>query len=587
MAAVTIRELLTRLGVKADTVAVQRFDSALNTAKRTMVVAAGAAIALTGALIATAVATARQGDEAAKAAARVGVNAQEIQELGFAAEQTGAQLSDVESGFKRQARAALEASMGVAEYADTYNRLGVEVTDTNGILKPQVQLFEETADAISVMTNETEQVAVAQEIFGRAGTRLLPLLKQGAEGIREFRRQARELGFVLDAEASKSAEDFTDRMNEVRLVIAGLRNQIGVALLPVFTSMLEGFRDFVTANRAVIRQRIDKTIELIQGAFDFLRNAMIEADRVVRDDIGGWDVIFQQVEKAAALAGTLGVLRLLAVLANLARLGFVGLAAATLPVTLTIAALVFGLAAMALAFEDVLVFLRGGDSALGRLLDRFGLAGPVLEEFQALFRAAGEFVDALVVAFKPLGDAIAETLGPAFQELIDFAERAFDENFLARVNFLRGLVLGLTGAFQLMTAALTDFGTFAATIFDQLSDRFGNLAFRLQGIVDLINGLPTILRAIPVVAAARGGAELGAAAARGAGGAAAQRRAGLEATGSRVLQAPGTTTTTVNQAGDTFTVNGVSNPAEIAEMMSQQLQARNRKALAAARGGER
>ena len=59
-------------------------------AVKLMTAAAGAATAFAGALTIATLATAKQGDEAAKAGARVGVTAEEMQELGFAAEQAGA-----------------------------------------------------------------------------------------------------------------------------------------------------------------------------------------------------------------------------------------------------------------------------------------------------------------------------------------------------------------------------------------------------------------------------------------------------------------------------------------------------------------
>ena len=137
MAAITIRELLTKLGVESDTAAVLKFDAVLNIAKTTMEAATFVARKLSDATIGLALATAQQGDQAAKAAARTAITAEEFQELEFAAKLGGVGVEQLEIALKTQARTAAEAARGTGEAKDTYARLRVSVRDANGELKPQ------------------------------------------------------------------------------------------------------------------------------------------------------------------------------------------------------------------------------------------------------------------------------------------------------------------------------------------------------------------------------------------------------------------------------------------------------------------
>ena len=517
MAAVTVRELLVRLGVEADTAAVNQFDRALDITKKTMFVVAAAAAALTGALLGAALATARQGDEAAKAAARIGVTAEEMQELGFAAQQAGASLSDVERGFKQQARSASEAAQGVAEYADTYNRLGIQVTDANGDIKDQITLLEETADALVKLPSDIERTAAAQEIFGKAGTRLLPLLNKGADGIRRFREEARELGFVLSEEDTKASEEFKDQINAARLALVGIRNQIGVQLIPISTSLVEGFRSFIRTNGRFIRQRIDRFMERIVKVVDFVRKALIRADEVVRLRVGGWPVLFEQVNKAARLAGAIAGLTVFIKLIQAAQLALLALFAPGAPVILGIIALAAAILGLVLVGEDLLVFARGGESAIGRFLEAMDpeLAIQLKDALNGLGSAIEDLQAIVEEAFAAIGIDLT-TLSEFFQDTFGAAALAAIRKFSDDIGDLREGLEAIPTVFDAISTAVAKLIRTIDPVLAKLEELTGD-----GGVVSAIRG------------ALLGGAEeieIGGGAAGAAGRARRTRAAGLDST---------------------------------------------------------
>lgn len=554
MAAVTVRELLTRLGVEADTDAVKEYDRALGDAKTVMVAAAAAAAGLAAALVGVSVATARQGDEAAKAGARVGVSAAEMQELGFAAEQSGAALVDVETAFRRQARAAWDASQGTGRAAETYKRLGISVKDSAGNMKEPLPLFLETAEAMKGLATETEKSAVANDLFGRGGAKILPLINAGAEGINNLRQQAQDLGFVLDAKAAKASEDFNDRMNEVRLVLVGVRNEVGKRLIPIFTDLLAGFRDFVVANRAVIRQAIDRNMARISKAIDLVRRAVRRADTVVRKRLGGWANLIKQIEKVAGFSALLTGIVAVIKLTKAARIAFAGMALAGGPLTVALAAATVAIVGAALALEDLIVFAQGGESAIGRFLDRFDPA--LAEEFRATLNGLG-------AEFSNLGAAIADALGPlagvfdGFGELAEAASVSLLLGFFERMNEDLRIAVGYL---QLVTELIKSISG--------EGDVFGTMS-RLRGEF--------------VERSRARGREAFAAQVAGLG----QVGAGV-ATVTAPSAATGAASTTVNQGGDQITMNITGPSVEEMVQVSERLRTdRNRRALAAVAGGER
>lgn len=158
-------------------------------------------------------------DEIGKTADSIGVATDALQELRVAADLSGISTAELDTGLKRFARAAYEASQGTKEYADTFEALGVSVTDTNGRLLPVDQLLGKVADSFQGLDNATQKAAVAQDLFGRSGVRLVNLLNDGSQAIEEMRQKARDLGIVIDENLIRSAEDLNDKLSLVKQTI--------------------------------------------------------------------------------------------------------------------------------------------------------------------------------------------------------------------------------------------------------------------------------------------------------------------------------------------------------------------------------
>lgn len=393
--ATTIRELMVAIGVDADTREVRAFDAALSAVKTVMFATVGAAVAVAGAVIGVSVATARAGDEAAKAAQRVGVNVEAFQELAFAAKLAGADMTAVEVAFRRQAVSARDAAeKGIGPAADAYRKIGVEVRDVNGIMKSQIQIFTETAEGMKGLKTDGERLAIANDLLGRGGAKLLPLLNQGAAGIAAMRLEAQELGGVMSGETTKAAEDFEDVLVKLQTIMGGLRAEVGGAFLPVFIEVGDSFISWFKANRLIIRQRMDIVFRRISDAILFVRDGMRKADTFVRERLLGWRNLFKQTAKviggSLSIVTGLGFLRFLrnaAVAAKLLRPLLIAAFTASAPMLLLLGTL----AAIGLVIDDLIVFSRGGESAIGQFLSAFGAEEETRENFNA-FLAAGKVV---------------------------------------------------------------------------------------------------------------------------------------------------------------------------------------------------
>lgn len=237
-------------------------------------VAAGAAIQAPLTLAVTKFA--ELGDVVAKGAKRTGLSTEAYSELAHVVELAGADITTLEKAMKNLAKVADFTKQGLVTYKREFAKIGVTVTDTDGRLKGIEALFVEVASAIGTMTNETERAAVAANIFGRAGTQLIPVFQLGAEGIKHYREEARRLGVSIGPKMAAAAERLTDMFARMRAAFRGIVLVIGNALAPSFdrvqvvlVNLISNVRRYLAANPEIITglQKIAVTLIGIGAAF--------------------------------------------------------------------------------------------------------------------------------------------------------------------------------------------------------------------------------------------------------------------------------------------------------------------------------
>jgi hypothetical protein len=197
--------------------------------------AAGAAI--TGAVGMMVKGYIKAGDEVHKMALRTGFSTEALSELKYAAEISGANIQALEKGVKRMAKTITDADEGMATYIRSFDRIGIKVEELRG-LSPEQQ-FDKIAKSIAAVEDPTIRAATAQDIFGRAGTQLLPLFAAGEKGLDALRKKARDMGIVFDQEAANKAATLQDSLTTLKGSFQGVTMSIASALVPVITSLVD------------------------------------------------------------------------------------------------------------------------------------------------------------------------------------------------------------------------------------------------------------------------------------------------------------------------------------------------------------
>lgn len=158
------------------------------------------------------------GDAIAKTAEKVGVSAAELQELRFAAKQSGVEANQLDMALQRFARRMGEAAKGTGELYKTTQQLGIEFKNADGTYQSTVQLLEQYAEAIGRASTQQEKLRLAFKAFDSEGAALVNLLSNGSEKMRELREEAVLLGLTLTTGTTKAAEYLNDELNKLSTI---------------------------------------------------------------------------------------------------------------------------------------------------------------------------------------------------------------------------------------------------------------------------------------------------------------------------------------------------------------------------------
>jgi hypothetical protein len=200
------------------------------------------ATAAVGGIIAIGKSAIDTADAFGKLSTRTGIAADKLLAYVNAGKLADVSQSDLETGLRTLARTQVEASEGVATYADAYAKLGVAVKNQDGTLKDSDQLLSDIADRFQDLPNGPEKAAVAMDIFGRSGQKMITLLNGGSEALDEF-------GYNLSDSFARNSEEFNDNLTKVGIELDRLKMQILDDLLPALIDLSETFIDITKSIR--------------------------------------------------------------------------------------------------------------------------------------------------------------------------------------------------------------------------------------------------------------------------------------------------------------------------------------------------
>lgn len=188
---------------------------------------------------------------------RTGIAVEELSRMSQVAKVGGHSLDGVEAAAGRLVKglaATDDETKGVGKALDA---LGIKARDSQGNIRPLGELLPEISRELNRYADSSSKTALAQDLLGKAGTRVLPFLKDYAE-----------MGSIVarvTADQAARAEQLEKTWNKLALEQENMRREVVMALTPALlslsTAILDAKSNSDSLTQTITRWAQDGTLE--------------------------------------------------------------------------------------------------------------------------------------------------------------------------------------------------------------------------------------------------------------------------------------------------------------------------------------
>lgn len=176
-----------------------------------------------------------------------GISTASLQKYKYAADQVDVSQETISGSLKKLTSSIRAAQKGTGEASEIFKKLGVSITDSNGQLKNQEQLFYESIKALSKITDETERNISAQTLFGKSAAELNPLIEGGIDILKKYGNEAEQLGLIVSQDLLDSANDFNNSLDLIKASAEAFFFRFGSEIASSLAPSLSFIKDSIQA----------------------------------------------------------------------------------------------------------------------------------------------------------------------------------------------------------------------------------------------------------------------------------------------------------------------------------------------------
>lgn len=267
------------VGIKQAVTQIQGHFSGLSSAVSNLkapFLAIGALFA-SGSVIKSAVdATTKWTGENMKLARSLGITTEQASVLNVA-------IGDIYSSTDEYLKAAGMMTRQINTGGEGFKRLGIDIRDAQGHLKPTGPLMQEVLTKLNGITQGTARNAAGMAIFGRGWGDASKLLRLNAEVMEEARKKAEKLNLITGGDAVDAQMKYKAAMNDSEDSVLGLKVMLGQQFLPILTE----FNRQVGEDGPGAVEGLGIAIKSLASVFGLVKAVVADLGAVIGGVVGG------------------------------------------------------------------------------------------------------------------------------------------------------------------------------------------------------------------------------------------------------------------------------------------------------------
>lgn len=265
------------------------------------------------------------GDEIGATAVKLGVGTTALQEMRYAGEQLDIEQEVLEKGLFRFNRSLGEASRKAGPMRTLFAKLGI---DARTMKDPLLGIEKIATKLVGLSTKQ--QTSILTRIYGKDAGKFINFFSQGPEGIKKFRKEAEDLGFVLSEKTIAALGEADNEQRKLKYAALGLGAVVGTELLPEIRKVIVETTVWIEKNKDVLKPKLVEGLRAFAHAVEVTSTALL-----------GFTDVMGGVGHVLMLAATVWTFKLNLALISLAtNLGATGLTTmAAFPMTIAFVAL--------------------------------------------------------------------------------------------------------------------------------------------------------------------------------------------------------------------------------------------------------
>ncbi len=325
---------------------------------------------------------------------RINENIEDVSAWSYAITSAGGDVEAFKNTLESLNEKLVDASLkGFNEVVPFFNQLGISIVDTNGKMKSTIELLPELADSFARIDKQ-QAAGIGKKLGLDIGT--IMLLQQGRKEVEALVKRQRELG-VINKESGEITAKFKKEYNDLQQALNFSTQNLIVSVVPAITSLLDVITDVV--------DWMNKNQTVVEGFFIAISSVVFAfaIPAFTSLAISVWAAIGPFVAIGAVIVGVA--------------------------------------AAFALLYEDVIAFMNGQDSLIGKISEKWPIVGIIVKAlvnevrgfFRILSALAGFLFDLFtrpITALQKLKDMVGDV-----SEFLGFGDSEAIVNAQKSINF--------------------------------------------------------------------------------------------------------------------------------------------------------